>query len=90
MQTTFQLKVSRLISQKQGDNVGIADETRLRALDPMEPAPAPADPLLERRRDGIATLTLNRPRQYNALSAALLERLHASLDARPTNPCAWW
>ncbi len=47
----------------------------------MEPAPAPADPLLERRRDGIATLTLNRPRQYNALSAALLDRLHASLDA---------
>ena len=30
--------------------------------------------------DGVATLTLNRPRQYNALSRALLEALHAELD----------
>ena len=30
---------------------------------------------------GVATLTLNRPRQYNALSAALLEALHRELDA---------
>ena len=47
----------------------------------MESAPPSADPLLETRGDGIATLTLNRPRQYNALSAALLARLHASLEA---------
>jgi enoyl-CoA hydratase/carnithine racemase len=47
----------------------------------MEPVSAHANPLLEHRQDGIATLTLNRPRQYNALSAALLARLHASLDA---------
>ncbi|MEO7741505.1 MAG: enoyl-CoA hydratase [Usitatibacter sp.] len=32
-------------------------------------------------RDGVAVLTLNRPRQYNALSAALLAALHLQLDA---------
>ena len=37
--------------------------------------------LLRTTEDGVATLTLNRPRQYNALSAALLEALHAELDA---------
>ncbi|MBL8522334.1 MAG: enoyl-CoA hydratase [Betaproteobacteria bacterium] len=30
--------------------------------------------------DGIATLTLNRPKQYNALSAATLDALHAAID----------
>jgi enoyl-CoA hydratase/carnithine racemase len=30
---------------------------------------------------GVATLTLNRPRQYNALSAELIEALHRELDA---------
>lgn len=30
--------------------------------------------------DGIAILTLNRPKQYNALSSALLAALHAALD----------
>jgi enoyl-CoA hydratase/carnithine racemase len=34
---------------------------------------------------GVATLTLNRPRQYNALSAALLEALHHELDAVAAN-----
>ncbi|VFM99187.1 MAG: Enoyl-CoA hydratase/isomerase [Candidatus Kentron sp. G] len=29
---------------------------------------------------GIATLTLNRPRQYNALSETLLAELEAALD----------
>ena len=38
-------------------------------------------PVLQRGvADGIATLTLNRPRQYNALSRALLEALHGELD----------
>lgn len=37
--------------------------------------------LLRRDEDGVAFLTLNRPRQYNALSAGLLEALHRSLDA---------
>src|SRR5688500_10717007 len=37
--------------------------------------------LLRETREGVATLTLNRPRQYNALSSALLASLHAELDA---------
>jgi len=41
-----------------------------------------ADPvLLTTVEDGVALLTLNRPRQYNALSGALLDALHAALDA---------
>ena len=31
--------------------------------------------------DGVATLVLDRPRQYNALSRALLDALHAEIDA---------
>jgi enoyl-CoA hydratase/carnithine racemase len=31
--------------------------------------------------EGVMWLTLNRPRQYNALSAGLLEAMHAALDA---------
>ena len=46
-----------------------------------DPASALAEaPLLIRVEDGIATLTLNRPRQYNAISAALLAALHEALD----------
>ena len=42
---------------------------------------APAGPVLQRTTaDGIATLVLNRPRQYNALSRAVLEALHGELD----------
>ena len=42
----------------------------------------PAEPLLVRRdADGICTLTLNRPRQYNALSEALLGALQDEFDA---------
>lgn len=36
--------------------------------------------LLRADRDGIATLTLNRPAQYNALSEALLAALQGALD----------
>ena len=36
--------------------------------------------LLHEFRDGVVTLTLNRPHQYNALSAALLSALQAALD----------
>jgi enoyl-CoA hydratase/carnithine racemase len=44
-------------------------------------ASATAGPILQRATaDGVATLTLNRPRQYNALSRALLEALHGELD----------
>lgn len=43
---------------------------------------APAPSVLRREvRDGVVLLTLDRPRQYNALSAALLAELHAALDA---------
>jgi len=38
-------------------------------------------PLLRADRDGIAVLTLNRPREYNALSSELLRSLHAEVDA---------
>ncbi len=37
--------------------------------------------LLREDRDGIATLTLNRPEKFNALSHALLDALQAELDA---------
>lgn len=47
--------------------------------------PAPHDPasppLLRANEKGIAFLTLNRPRQYNALSGALIDALHRELDA---------
>jgi enoyl-CoA hydratase/carnithine racemase len=40
-----------------------------------------AEPVLLKTIDaGVATLTLNRPRQFNALSRALLEALHAELE----------
>ena len=45
-----------------------------------------APPLLRTTAEQVATLTLNRPRQYNALSAALLESLHAELDAIAQDP----
>lgn len=47
--------------------------------------------LLRQDADGVATITLNRPGQFNALSAhlsALLAELEAV--APPINPCAWW
>jgi enoyl-CoA hydratase/carnithine racemase len=37
--------------------------------------------ILEARRGGIAFLTMNRPAQYNALSAEMLAALHAAFDA---------
>src|SRR3546814_4134316 len=36
--------------------------------------------LLHSASDGIARLTLNRPRQYNALSSALMSALQQALD----------
>ena len=39
------------------------------------PSNAPDDPILRADRDGVATLTLNRPRSRNALSRALLTAL---------------
>ena len=45
------------------------------------------DPLV-RRSDagGIATLTLNRPRRFNAMSMEMLDALHAALQAVALNP----
>ncbi|HET7729003.1 MAG TPA: enoyl-CoA hydratase [Usitatibacter sp.] len=48
-----------------------------RALEPV---------LLRTLEDGVATLVLNRPRQYNALSGALLDALHAALDDVARDP----
>jgi enoyl-CoA hydratase/carnithine racemase len=45
----------------------------------------PLPPLLIALSNGVLRLTLNRPRQYNALSAALLKALHAALDNAATN-----
>jgi enoyl-CoA hydratase/carnithine racemase len=41
---------------------------------------ASAPPLVRSDRDGVATLTLSRPQQYNALSAALLDALELEID----------
>ena len=41
---------------------------------------ASEDILLRDERDGIVTLTLNRPSQYNALSGEMLDALQAALD----------
>lgn len=44
------------------------------------------EPILRREdRDGITTLTLNRPKQYNALSEAMLAALQAELDEIASN-----
>ena len=46
-----------------------------------DPSTQAEPPLLRATEEGVALLTLNRPRAYNALSRALLEALHAELDA---------
>ncbi len=43
-------------------------------------SPAIDSALIVDKSDGIAWLTLNRGKQYNALSSALLDHLHAALD----------
>jgi len=47
----------------------------------MPAASSPTALVLRADRDGVATLTLNRPAQYNALSAALLIELQAALES---------
>ena len=42
--------------------------------------------LLTETKDGIATLTLNRPGQFNALSSALIDQLQSTFDARRCSP----
>lgn len=43
-------------------------------------------PLLETASDGVAVLTLNRPRRLNALSLAMLERAIAALERHAADP----
>ena len=45
-----------------------------------------APPLLRAVDGGVATLTMNRPRQFNAISVAMLEALQAELDAIGADP----
>src|SRR6185312_3641148 len=48
----------------------------------MNPVHSPSEtPLLREARDGVVTLTLNRPAQFNALSDDLLAALQDALDA---------
>ena len=49
-------------------------------------AEASAPLLLRDDRDGVRTLTLNRPDQFNALSEALIDELRAALDATARDP----
>ncbi len=47
----------------------------------MDTLPTTQDAVITRETtDGVAILTLNRPKQYNALSSTVLEALHAALD----------
>ena len=66
-------------------------ETNAPAAPAAAPAPAAAaggaDPLVLCSDDGpIATLTLNRPAQFNALSSAMLAALQAELDRIAADP----
>ncbi len=47
----------------------------------LSPVPVDTGSLLIAHDRGVVTLTLNRPDQYNALSAALLAELQAAIDA---------
>ncbi|OFZ97646.1 MAG: enoyl-CoA hydratase [Betaproteobacteria bacterium RIFCSPLOWO2_02_67_12] len=52
----------------------------------MSAVPQAESPILLREdRDGVCTLTLNRPDQFNALSGELLDRLQATLEAIATD-----
>jgi len=51
---------------------------------PLDPAVAPL--ILRTDAGGIATLTLNRPAQFNAINGAMLTELQAALDAIAADP----
>jgi enoyl-CoA hydratase/carnithine racemase len=61
-----------------------------RAAERREGAPGEAEALIEKTRDarGAVTLTLNRPKAFNALSEALLTALQRELDALETDETA--
>jgi len=68
------MRQRKAASEKRCDNDSMNDQS-------MDSA-ARAEPVLTRAtQDAVAILTLNRPRQYNALSKALLEALHREIDA---------
>ncbi len=46
----------------------------------IQPASAAEDLVLQEIENGVATLTLNRPRQFNALSEAMLTSLQEKLE----------
>ena len=57
----------------------------------MSNAPTAAStesPLLREDRDGVVWLTLNRPRQLNSLSRAMIDALQRELDALGADPAA--
>ena len=55
-------------------------------IQPLPSAAADRSVLLSQDQDGVRTLTLNRPKQYNALSEALLAALQDALDATAADP----
>ncbi|KVX67829.1 enoyl-CoA hydratase [Burkholderia stagnalis] len=53
----------------------------------MEANPSSSDPILLREaHDGVVTLRLNRPRQFNALSEAMLASLHDAFESLAVDP----
>ena len=59
-----------------GNNLRFEESLILNTIHPTE------DPFVLRQDEvGVSTLTLNRPKQYNALSQAMLSALQAALDA---------
>ncbi|MBV9907724.1 MAG: enoyl-CoA hydratase, partial [Hyphomicrobiales bacterium] len=53
----------------------------------MAEAEVPSQPvLLDKLQAGVLTLTLNRPQRLNALDAALIEALSASIKRAGTDP----
>ncbi|OMG72707.1 enoyl-CoA hydratase [Burkholderia ubonensis] len=53
----------------------------------MEPNHVTPEPLLQREtRDGVVTLRLNRPQQFNALSEAMLASLHDAFESLAADP----
>ena len=50
-------------------------------MDVTAPVTAPESILLRQDAGGVATLTLNRPQQFNALSSEMLDALQTALDA---------
>ena len=51
----------------------------------QESPPLNEDLVLRQQENGVVTLTLNRPKQFNALSEAMLSKLQHELDSIATN-----